>query len=150
MKEKELPGGRSLRPSAAKQRRKPLVVDELLVVRKPIDRKDRIAGPSRPAGLEDPNAALAQLGQPRPERHGVFGPVAIEDDLSAPPGALGPEQPFDLGAIDALEPGAREGDRSGNMATSSRPARPPPVVCGQRPNVDDREVWVAEPLSKFG
>jgi hypothetical protein len=35
------------------------------------------------------------------------------------------------------------------VAPASRAARPPTVVCGERPNVDDREVGVAETLTKF-
>src|SRR5205823_13160797 len=50
----------------------------------------------------------------------------------------------------ALQPGAGEGNRAGDVAPASRAFGSPPVVGGQRPDIDDREVGVAEALSKFG
>src|SRR3989442_330665 len=150
VKEEESSSGRRLGASAVEQLAEPFGVDELVIVRQTVNRKRRLRRPLRPAALVRPHAGAAQFGQSRLERPGIFGPIAVEDDLVAGKDALGSEQPLDLGRINTLEPCAGEGNRTGDMAAARRASRPPAVVGGQRPNVDELEVGVTEALSKFG
>src|ERR1700694_4564957 len=124
-------------------------MDELVVVRQAIDRQARVGGPLGPTALVDPDTGLAQLGQPGLEPQRVLRAIAVKDYFATLENAFGLHQPFHLGFVDAIEPGAGEGDRSRDVTPAGRAARAPAVVGGQGPNIDDGQVGVAEPLAKL-
>ena len=136
---------------AVEQRPQPVDVDEPLVVREPVERQGRVGGPGREPRLEDPDAAMAELGQAAADRVGVGEPVAVDDDRAVGRHALVDELPRStLGRVDALEPGDRERHRAREVAATRLALQAPAVVRRARADVDDGEVRVARGGQEVG
>jgi hypothetical protein len=150
VEEQELAGRRGLLAPSIEQPAQPFGVDELVVVRKTFDRQGLIGCPRGPTVLVSPDARAAQLRQPGLHRRDVLETIAVEDDLTIGENALRVEQPFELRIVDAAEPTVREGDGPRDVTPSSLSARPPAVVRGERPDIDDRELRLGHSPAELG
>src|SRR5262249_12170132 len=92
VEEQERPGRRGFRSTAVEQLPQPFWVDELVVLRKPIDRHALIGCPRGPTILIASDALEPQLLEPGLDCRDVLGPVAVQNDLTAGDDALRLEQ----------------------------------------------------------
>ena len=80
------------------------------------------------------------------ERGGVVRAVAVDDDVAAGDDPLLVEEAPDLGLVDDVEPGGREGDGARDVAAARLAVPAPAVVGGERADVDDGQSRVVESL----
>src|SRR5919201_668463 len=125
-------------------------MDELVVVRQSLDGQVRVGRPLGPSSFVDSDALVAQVRQPGPDRQDTLRIIAVEDDLPARKNTFRVEQPLDVGAVDAVQPGAREGDGSRDVSAPSLSTTTPAVVAGQRADVDDGEIGFVESPPELG
>ena len=149
VEEQEVAVRRGLGRVACEQLPQPGGVHEFVVVRKALDRERLVGGPLRPARVVHADALLAQFDESRSHRPDLFGEVAVQHDLARVGDVLDPEQPLNLGGVDAIQPRAREGDRARDVAASCGARQVPAVVGGERTDVDDRQSGVVQAKAKL-
>ena len=106
-------------------------------------------GPGGRATDEDPYGRDAESPDLVGDRVGIEVAIAVDDDLVPGCDALGLEKALDLGFVDGLEPGRREGDGTGQMPSSRLVVPSPAVIRGQRPDIDDGQRWLVDAFAQF-
>jgi hypothetical protein len=124
-------------------------VDELVVVREPLERQTLVCGPVGPVPI-GPDALVAEVVEPAPERRDVLGTSAVENDLPTGDDLLRLEQPVQLRAVDRAEPGTREGNGARNVTSAGVAVRTPAVIGGERPDIDDRQGRIGQSPAELG
>ena len=150
VEEQDLPGRSGFRRLAIEQASKPVDVDELVVVGQAIEGEGFIRRPLAPAALMDPNTFMAIVDQPCGKGGHIPRAVAVDHDVAVWSDAFCLQQSLDFFLVDALQPGAGECHGAGDVAAPGLTSEPPAVVRGHRPNVDDAQVRIAEPIAELG
>ncbi len=117
----EVAGRGRIRRLAIKNGLQPVDVNELLVLREPVDPERRVGRPGSKARLVDAGALDAEADQPLGQPGRLGSACAVDGDLAVGGDALAREQPGDLGLVDGVEPRDRERNGARDVAAAERP-----------------------------
>ena len=134
---------RRFRPAAFEKVSQPFGMNEALVVGEALHRQALVCSPRGPLVVRS-DIVEAELGEPRAQPVDLAGAGPVEDERGVGSHALHGQEVAEVVVREDAQPCARQGHGAGHVTAARLARRAPAVERMKRPDVDDRQAWVAE------